>query len=386
MYLIFARIFNLEDGRISGDTRALAGKIAGMIGMISNCLLAVGKLIVGLMCGAVSIIADGMNNLSDTASSIVTMIGFHLSQQPADADHPYGHGRFEYLSGLSVAVLILLLGGELVKASVEKILNPVTPEASLAAVLVLLLSAVVKYWMFLFYKKLGNRIESSVLLAASADSRNDVISVLAVLAGYGANYFFRWNIDGYVGLGVACFILISGFGIARDTVSPLLGNGVDKHTEQRIADLILSREKVLGFHDLLVHDYGPGQCYASVHVEMDAREDPLVCHEWIDALEEDAWKELNMHLVIHHDPVVVNDEERNEILQWIISVVQQIDPGLSIHDFRLRRSDGKKQLVFDLSVPYALMKHRRKIKARIEETVKEKSPDYAVQIHIDGGM
>ena len=386
MYLIFARIFNLEDGRISGDTRALAGKIAGMIGMISNCLLAGGKLIVGLMCGAVSIIADGMNNLSDTASSIVTVIGFHLAQQPADADHPYGHGRFEYLSGLSVAVLILLLGGELVKASVEKILNPVTPEASLAAVLVLLLSAAVKFWMFLFYKKLGNRIESSVLLAASADSRNDVISVLAVLAGYGANYFFRWNIDGYVGLGVACFILISGFGIARDTVSPLLGKGVDKHTEQRIADLILSREKVLGFHDLLVHDYGPGQCYASVHVEMDAREDPLACHEWIDALEEDAWTELDMHLVIHHDPLVVNDEERNEILQWIISVVQQIDPGLSIHDFRLRRSGGKKQLVFDLSVPYALMKHRRKIKARIEETVKEKSPDYAVQIHIDGGI
>ena len=386
MYSLFAKVFQLGDGKISGETRAVAGKVAGLIGILFNCLLAVGKLVVGLICGSVSIIADGMNNLSDTASSVVTVIGFRLAQQPADADHPYGHGRFEYLSGLSVAVLILLLGGELLKASVEKILNPVAPEASLAAVLVLLVSVGVKLWMFLFYKKLGNRIASSVLLAASADSRNDVICAMAVLAGYGANYFFRWNIDGYVGLGVACFILISGFGIARDTVSPLLGKCADRETEQRIADLLLSREKVLGFHDLLVHDYGPGQCYASVHVEMDAGEDSLSCHEWIDVMEEDALKELNIHLVIHHDPVVTDDGEQNEMLQWLVSIVRQMDPAFSIHDFRLYRSGEKKRLAFDLSVPYPMMKHRRWIKGQIEQAVAEKNPDYSVRIHIDGGI
>lgn len=386
MYSIFVKIFNMADGKLSDNARAMAGKTAGLIGIIFNCILAVGKLVIGLMCGSVSIIADGMNNLSDTASSAVAVIGFRLAQQPADADHPYGHGRFEYLSGLSVAVLILLLGVELVKASVGKILNPVAPEASGAAVIVLLASAAVKLWMFLFYKKLGNRIESPVLLAASVDSRNDVICVLGVLLGYGANYFFHWNIDGYVGFGVACFILVSGFGIAKDTVSPLLGKGADGKTEQQIANLILSREKVLGFHDLLVHDYGPGQCYASVHVEMDAGEDPIACHEWIDAMEEDALKDLNIHLVIHHDPVVTDDCEQNEMLQWIVSVVHQIGPELSVHDFRLYRSGEKKRIVFDLSVPYSMMKHRRRVKGQIEQAVAEKNPDYLLQIHIDGRM
>lgn len=359
------------------------GKLAGVAGIVCNLLLFLGKLTVGWLANSVSIIADAINNLSDASSSVVTLLGFKMAQQPADAEHPYGHARYEYLSGLVVAALILIIGFDLARSSFQKILHPEAVEFSVATFAVLLLSIAVKLWMAGFFRSLGNRIHSTTLQATSVDSRNDVIASTAVLLGCAAGYFFHVNIDGIIGLAVAVFILYSGVDIARETISPLLGKQADPELVEKISTLVLSHEKILGIHDLLVHDYGPGQCFATVHAELSAEEDPLECHDIIDDIERDAFDELHVHLVIHYDPVVLDDAEWNEMREIMDEIIAKIDPRLSMHDFRVVRSSRKTKLMFDLAVPYSMGEHHREIKEQIDEALEKKGRDYKTIIRFD---
>ena len=370
---------NTEDPTV----RSAIGALAGTTGIICNCLLALVKLIAGLALGSVAIIADAINNFSDAASSVVTLLGFRLSRRPADADHPYGHARMEYLSGLTVSVLILLVGVELARSSIDKILSPVAIDPTWFTFAVLAASIAVKLWMWRSFRALGIKIRSSALQAAAIDSRNDCVATGAVLLGCILDRAADLNADGWFGLAVAAFIIYSGIRSANETVSPLLGKQADADLVTKISDLVLSHSQVLGIHDLLVHDYGPGQCYASVHAELSAMEDPLVCHDIIDDIECDALSRLNVHLVIHYDPVVIDDAEWDKMRTAVADIVGSISPRLSIHDFRIVRGSSQKKLVFDLAVPYDMALDQQALRCRIEDALLTAGYRYATVIRFD---
>lgn len=363
--------------------RTAIGKLAGTTGIVCNFLLFGLKLAAGLLSGAVSVVADALNNLSDAASSLVTLIGFRLAQRPADKDHPYGHARYEYLSGLIVAALILVIGMDLAESSLIRIFNPEPVTYSMLTFVILITASAVKLWMCLFYRKTGKYIGSATLKAASVDSRNDVITTVSVLVGCLLQQFFRVQLDGFVGLAVSAFILWSGIGIAKETISPLLGQRADRELTDKISKRILSCPKVLGIHDLLVHDYGPGQCFASVHVEISAEEEPLICHDLIDTIENDVLEQLNVHLVIHYDPVLTDDKEWDQMRQTVENTVAQIDNRLSVHDFRLVRGASHTKLVFDLSVPYDMRHQKKELKAKIDQALQENGRNYTTVIRFD---
>jgi len=378
---LLLRLFVKENNATA--IHSAVGRLAGVTGIVCNILLFTVKLIAGLLSGAVSIIADALNNLSDAASSIVTLLGFQLARRPADHDHPYGHARYEYLSGLAVAFLILVIGVELVESAIVKIWNPSQVDFSIVTVLILLCAIGIKLWMSLFFSTLGKKIGSTALKATAVDSRNDVIATTAVLLGCLVERWFSINVDGYIGLAVAFFILYSGVQLARETISPILGQRADTELTDRISNLIQSYDKVLGVHDLLVHDYGPGQCFASVHVEISAQEDPLVCHDIIDCIECDVLEKLNVHLVIHYDPVLENDEEWARMRKIVEGAVTHVDSRLSVHDFRIVRGSEQPKLVFDLTVPYSVNEERKELRQAVEESLLEKTGEYTTVIHFD---
>ena len=342
-----------------------------------------GKLAAGILSGSVSVMADAINNLSDASSSLVTLLGFKLAERPADDGHPYGHARMEYLSGLVVAVMILLIGWELLKSSVGKIINPEAVNFTWLTVVILLISVLVKLWLSAFCKKLGKTIGSAALEATAADSRNDVISTVAVLAAGILSMAFGWKIDGYAGLAVAVFILYSGVGIIRETVDPILGAAPDPELVQMIGERILAHDKVLGIHDLIVHDYGPGRRFASVHVEMDCREDPILCHDIIDDIERVFMKEHNIQLVVHYDPLVMDDEELSHMRLLVEREIKEIDQRLSIHDFRMVRGPGHTNLIFDLVMPFDMEERKQELKTRIDERVQFEGKQYYTVITFD---
>ena len=367
---LFVRNYsNTKDPQV----RSAVGSLSGMVGIGCNVLLFIGKIIIGTLSGSVSITADAMNNLSDASSSIVTLIGFRLARMPADENHPYGHARFEYLSGLAVAAMIMVIGFELGKSSVEKILNPQPVALSLIAAAVLVGSIGVKLWLTLFNRKLGNLIDSATLLATSTDSRNDCIATLAVLAAAAVEYFFDLRIDGFVGLSVAVFILWSGWSLAKQTISPLLGEAASPELRALILDYVSAQPSVLGIHDLMVHDYGPGQRFASLHVEMDAGDSPLYCHELIDNMERECLRSHNIHLVIHYDPVIMDDPELNRLRERVHQLLKYRDERLSVHDFRMTRGIGHTNLIFDISLPTNLRGQERDIQSRLEQQLNEGS-------------
>ena len=349
--------------------RAAIGKRAGLVGLLCNFLLAGGKLAVGTLAASMAIFADGLNNLSDGASSLVTLLGFKLGERPADPEHPYGHARYEYLAALTVAVMILVIGVELAKSSLHKILNPAPITFSWLMLAVLVGSILVKAWMMFFYKKQGKKINSTTLLAAAEDSRNDVLTTAAVLAAVLVEKLSGWQIDGIMGILVAAFILFSGAKLAKETLSPLLGEGATKELAQQVTAYIKSFPLVLGCHDLMVHDYGPNQKFATVHVEMDAKEDPLVCHNIIDNIERRMLAQHHIHLTIHYDPVVTDDAELQEIRALLTKTLHAIDPGLSLHDLRMVRGPEHTNLVFDLVVPAALQGERAALQAKINASL-----------------
>ena len=355
----------------SKHARAAVGKLSGIVGILCNLLLFAGKLTVGTLAASVSITADAMNNLSDATSSIVTLVGFKLAEKPADAEHPYGHARFEYLSGLAVAAMIVVIGFELAKTSVQKILSPTPVEFGLVTAGVLIGSILVKLWLSLFNGRLGSLIDSATLKATAADSRNDVISTAAVLAAALVEHITTWQIDGFVGLAVALFILWSGWGLAKETISPLLGEPADPELRETIADFIQSEPKVLGFHDLMVHDYGPGQRFASLHVEMDKNEDALECHEIIDDLERACYREYDIHLVIHYDPVVANDPAVERMRKLVTAILHVKDPRMSIHDFRMVPGAGHTNLIFDVALPPEMLCQKQEIQTSLEAALND---------------
>lgn len=367
--------------RLGRQNRAAYGKLSGAVGIACNLLLFAGKLAVGLAAHSVSITADAVNNLSDASGAVVTLVGFRMAEKPADRDHPFGHARVEYIAGLVVSALILLVGAELAKSAVEKILHPAPVDISPVTMAVLAVSIAVKLWLSRFNRALGRQIDSAALMATAADSRNDALSTGAVLLSALVSRHTGWGIDGYTGLAVALFILWSGIGIARDTVNPLLGQGADPALGQALAKMLTANPKVLGFHDLMVHDYGPGQRFATVHVEMDAREDPLLCHDIIDGLERSCLDELKVHLCIHYDPIVTDDPELNHMRQVVTDCLARLDPGLSVHDFRMVRGAARTNLIFDLVVPDSV--HLDDVQQAVDQAVSRESDKYATVITFD---
>ena len=353
--------------------RAAIGILSGIVGIVCNVLLCGGKLAVGIATGSVSITADAMNNLSDATSSVVTMLGFRLAERPADEEHPFGHARYEYLSGLAVSALILIIGVELAKSSLDKVLHPAAVEFGWTTAAVLVGSILVKLWMSLFNTRLSKTIHSATLAATAADSRNDVITTSAVLLAALIEHFTGFRADRWMGLAVSCFILYSGVGLAKDTISPLLGENADPELREKIVDNIRACPKVLGFHDLMVHDYGPGQRFASIHVEMDRREDPMECHEIIDDLERECLKSHGVHLVIHYDPVVTNDPELDRMHVRVEQLLHTYDIRLGVHDFRMVPGKGHVNLIFDVVLPTDLRGQEADITAALEKALNQGS-------------
>ncbi len=363
--------------------RSRYGKLAGLVGIVCNLILFAGKLLAGFVSGSLAIMADAMNNLTDATSSIVTLLGFKLSERPADKDHPFGHARFEYLSGLAVAVLILLIGFELGKGSVEKILAPQPVEFGLLPVAILVLSILVKLWMAAFNRTVGRRIGSTTLEAAAADSRNDVIATGAVLAATVLAWALKINLDGWMGLAVAVFILYSGIGILKDTVDPLLGEAPTEELTAAISEKLMTYDKVQGIHDLIVHDYGPGRRFASVHVEMDSRLDVMIGHDLIDNIERDFAQQLHIQLVIHYDPIVVGDPLVDSTKAWVSELVTAIDSRLRIHDFRMVPGASHTNVIFDVVRPQDLPLDAEALRRTIKTAVTAAHPDYFAVIQVD---
>ena len=367
---LLLRLF-VKDHENTSDpgVRAKIGSMSGAVGILSNVLLFGFKLLAALLSGSVSIMADALNNLSDASGSIVTLVGFRLADRPADDKHPFGHARFEYLSGLAVSVLIILIGFELAKSSLDKILHPAAVEFTWVTAVVLIASVGVKSWMFLFNRSLGNRIHSASLHATAADSRNDCIATSAVLLAAVVERLTSLRVDGWMGIAVAVFILYSGWNLARETISPLLGENADEELRRKIVDYIASQPRVLGYHDLMVHDYGPGQRFASLHVEMDKNEDPLACHELIDDMERECLKSHNVHLVIHYDPVVTDDPELTHLREVVKSLLTIKDPRLTIHDFRMVPGEEHTNLIFDVTLPMELRGQENELKEALEQAL-----------------
>lgn len=365
--------------------RAAYGNLASWVGIFCNLLLCAGKFGVGAVSGSISIAADAVNNLSDASSSVISLVGFKLACRPADEEHPYGHARFEYLSGLAVAVMVLVIGLELGKTSLGKILHPTPVAFSWVTVGVLAASIAVKLWMALFNKTVGGRIHSSALIATAADSRNDVLSTAAVLAAALVSHFARVELDGWMGLAVALFILYSGVGLVKSTIDPLLGLAPDPELVGYIHDRVMSYAGVLGTHDLMVHDYGPGRQFVSVHVEMAAEDDVMASHDVIDNIERDFLEKDGLHVVIHFDPIVTSDERVGDMRRWLSQAVKGVDAALSIHDLRMVPGPTHTNLIFDCVVPPGFAMSELEIKQAIKRLVRQKDPTYFCVITVECG-
>lgn len=388
MTKLLLRIFVRDHGNPdSPETRSRVGVLSGIVGVICNLLLFGLKITVGTISGSVSITADAMNNLSDASSAIVTLVGFRLSAMPADENHPYGHARFEYLSGLAVSAIIVVIGFELARTSIVKILNPSPVSFSTAVLVVLLASILVKLWLSFFNTALGKKIQSSTLMATAADSRNDALSTAAVLIAALVEVFTSWQIDGVMGLLVAAFILYSGISLAKETISPLLGEAASPELREDIVAEIRSESRVLGFHDLMVHDYGPGQRFASIHVEMDQKEDPLQCHELIDDIERRCYEKHNVHLVIHYDPVITGNAEVNACHLRVEQLLQELDSRLQLHDFRMVKGEEHTNVIFDVVLPVDMKGQEQRIRQWVEENLsKERQQNVYAVITFDSAV
>ena len=378
---LLLRLFVPNASQHTPAVHGAIGKLAGITGIVCNVLLASLKIIAGLLTGSVAITGDGINNLTDSASSVVTLLGFRMAQRPADGEHPFGHGRYEYISGVVVAALVLLAGAELAKSSFEKILHPEAIPFTALTLVILLVSIGVKLWMAGFNRKLGKLIGSKTLEATALDSRNDVIATSAVVVSFLAGGLFHIQLDGFVGMGVALFILWSGISLAKNTIDPLVGMQADEEMVRQLTELILAHERVLGIHDLLIHDYGPGHCFATVHAEMDAGESPLDAHDQLDHIEQEAMRRLGIHLVIHYDPIAEN-EDWTAYRCMADQCAAEIGDA-SIHDLRIVDYQGQQKLTFDLAVPYSQPQTDENLTQSLTASLAEKGCKLPVEIHID---
>lgn len=361
------------------------GRVAGLVGIVTNLLLFAAKIIIGTLFGSVSITADAVNNLTDSGSAIVTMVGFKLAGKPADEKHPFGHARIEYLSGVIVSFIVLFLGWELGTSSLQKIIHPEENRLTAVAFAVLLLSIGVKLWQCIFYKTVGRRIHSETVEATSKDSRNDVISTTVVLIGGIISTLTNVNLDGWLGVLVALFILFSGIQLILDTADPLLGAAPDKELVEEIHSKIMSYEGVIGVHDLAVHNYGVGRCFASVHCEVNAEHDIMESHDLIDNIERDFKSQDGINLVIHLDPVVVNDPRTNALKTVVKELCAELYPEASIHDFRVVWGVTHSNLVFDMMVPFSVHESDEAVKENVESAICRLNSTYRPIITVDRG-
>ena len=358
--------------------------VAGILGIMGNALLFVLKLTIGILMNSISVISDAFNNLSDMGSSVVMIFSAKMSNKKPDKEHPFGHGRIEYLASLAVAVLILVVGVELIKSSVEKIVHPTALRFNPILVGILLASLLVKVWLFVVNRYMGKQIQSGVLLATAKDCLNDVMATGAIVAATVIGHLTGLPLDGYLGAGVALLILWGGIGIIRDVIDNLLGKPPERELVQEIEQMILAGEGVEGVHDLMVHDYGPGRVFASVHAEVQHDADMISVHEVIDAIEQQVFRDLGVTLVIHMDPILVNCERTNFLKQEVLQVVQAIDTVYTIHDFRVTDGENRINLIFDLVVPVETSTAQRKaLTETICQSLKERDSRYCCVIQID---
>lgn len=370
---------NTEDPAV----RDKCGRVAGAVGIVTNFLLFLMKIIVGTVFHSVSVTADAVNNLTDSGSSVVTLIGFKMASKPADEKHPFGHARIEYLSGVIVSFIVIFLGLQLGMSSIEKILTPEENALTPVALVVLVISIMAKLWQCLFYRKVGRMIKSESVEATSKDSRNDVIATSVVLLGAVITMLTGVNLDGYMGAAVALFIVFSGVQLTISTADPLLGQAPEGELVQTITEKMLSYPGIIGMHDLAVHNYGVGRCFASAHCEVDAKNDILVSHDLIDNIERDFSRDLGIHMVIHLDPVIVGDARTDALHCKVQSLVTALYPTVTIHDFRVIWGVTHSNIVFDAAVPFAVKDSDAVITQKLEAEIQKLDPDYRTVVTID---
>ena len=365
------------------QVREKSGKVAGAVGIATNLLLFAIKLAAGLVSGSVAVMADAVNNLTDSGSSIVMLVGFKLAGKPADEKHPFGHARIEYLFGVIVSFIVLFLGLELGRTSFEKIISPQPADFSALALVILVVSVLLKLWQCFFYRSVGKTIHSDTVFATSSDSRNDAIATTVVLLGALITRFTSVNLDGFLGLAVAVFIVVSGVKLIMETGNPLLGTAPDAALVRTIYEKILSYPGIFGIHDLTVHNYGEGKCFASVHCEVPAEEDILVSHDIIDNIERDFQRDMGIQLVIHLDPVVTGDERTNKLREQVGSLLHVVYPQAAMHDFRVVWGVTHSNVVFDVAVPFSLADSDDQVKERIAQAVSTLDPTYRAVVTVD---
>lgn len=384
MVQLLARFFikNYEQTE-SPSVRQSYGVLCGSVGIGFNILLFIGKFLAGLISNSIAITADAFNNLSDAGSSLITLIGFKMAGQKPDTEHPFGHGRIEYLTGLLVSLLILLMGVELIKSSVSKILHPEATECTPVVAGILIVSILVKLYMYLYNRSTGRKIDSAAMMATAADSLSDMLSTSVVVIATLIGKFTGLQIDGWCGLLVGIFILYAGFSAAKDTISPLLGQPPQKEFVEKIESIVQSYPQVLGIHDLIVHDYGPGRVMISLHAEVPASGDMLHLHDTIDNIERQLHRELHCDAVIHMDPVMNDDEETQELKKQVTCCLHELDKSLNLHDFRIVKGPTHTNIIFDILVPFKFQLSDAEISRFMEEKIHSISASYYAVINID---
>ncbi len=374
---------NIENAKV----RTSYGILSSLVGIACNVILFATKLMIGIIINSISVMADAVNNLSDAASSIISFVGVKLAGRPADKEHPFGHGRFEYLSALAVAGLILAVGFNLLQTSFQKVLHPEELSFNPILVGILVVSVLMKVWMSLFNRKLGRRIKSTVMLATSADSRNDVVVtsstiVSAVIAG-----LTGFNIDGYIGVLVSLFVMLSGFKIAKDTIEPLLGQAIEKEVYLKITEMVQNYEGICGTHDLIIHNYGPTHRMATIHAEVPNNLGFEHAHEMIDQIERDVLERLDIFLVIHMDPIEVNDAKVLEKRGMVLGIITGLEPKATIHDFRMVNGEHQINLIFDLVIPYSYNKEEeQKLLSKIVDEIRQQDARYQCIITMENSF
>lgn len=378
----------VKDSKNTSDpaVRKRYGYLGAFTGIVLNILLFLGKLIAGILSGGISVIADAFNNLSDAGSSIMTFVGFKMAGMPADSEHPYGHGRMEYVSGIIISFIIMMMGFELGKSSVEKIFSPKKSEFSILAVSVLGASLLVKLWMALFNTKLGRKIDSATMKAAAADSLSDCISTSVVIICMFIQLFSGFELDAYAGIVVALFILYTGFSTFKESLTPLLGTKPKKELVEEIENTVMNYDGIVGVHDLMVHDYGVGRMVISLHAEISSKTDIMLAHELIDLIEDDLREKYRCSVTIHMDPVVVDDKKADEVKKVVLDIIKNIDSNLTIHDFRITDGVSRINVIFDLVTPFGFKYKDGELALMIKNAIAEKDGRLNAVITVERSM
>ena len=369
---LFIKDKNVKDVKV----RTKYGTLSSLTGIVVNFILSVTKVAIGIISNSMSIISDGLNNITDAGSSVITMIGFKMSQKKVDDDHPWGHGRMEYIAAFIVDMLIILVGIELFQSSIDKIINPVMPDISTITITILVIAIIAKLWLFFFYKKIAKIINSEAIKGNAYDSISDVISTFVVLLSAIVAKFANISIDGYVSILVSIFILFTGFKALKETVDILLGARPDPELVKGIEEFTKKYDMIVGIHDMMIHDYGPGRKIVSFHAEVPANSDICMAHDIIDQMEQDIYEEFNCITTIHMDPIEVDDEEINKMREITEKIVKEINENYSIHDFRMTNGGGRINLIFDLVIPREEKVDSDKLKVQVQQKIHSENPKY----------